>query len=299
MARSPHQNARGVTLLLTAVSMVAFAGNSLLCRLALKTDSIDPASFATIRLVSGALTLAAIVQLRDGGVRMAGDWPSALALFIYAAGFSYAYVHLTAGVGALLLFGAVQVTMFGFALARGERLRLLQTLGILTAAGGLVALLMPGSGASDLSASLLMLAAGAAWGIYTLRGRHGGSSSQVTAGNFLRAAPLALILSAVLWKDARFDGTGIAYAIASGAVTSGLGYVLWYSALPDLRATEAATVQLTVPVIAALGAVALLGEMLTLRLALTSVVVLGGVALAINTGAAQRKPRNGSRQASG
>lgn len=279
------------TLFLTAVSMLAFAGNSLLCRLALKSGSIDAASFTTLRLVSGAVTLAAIVHLRNGAGRIAGDWLSALSLFVYAAAFSFAYVALPAGVGALLLFGAVQVTMIGYGLLRGEQLRPLQSLGLAMACGGLVALLMPGARAPALPASLLMLLAGAAWGAYTLHGRRAGPPLPVTAGNFLRAAALALIMSAGLWQHVHLDVAGVGYAITSGAVTSGIGYVIWYAALPRLRATQASAVQLTVPVIAALGAVPFLGESLTLRLVLTSIVVLGGVGLVIATRSAPRTSR--------
>ncbi|MEP7139958.1 MAG: DMT family transporter [Caldimonas sp.] len=276
------------TIFLTAVSMIAFAGNSLLCRLALKSGSIDPASFTTLRLVSGAVTLAVIVRARSAGSRAKGDWPSALALFMYAASFSYAYVGLPTGVGALLLFGAVQVTMIGFGLMRGERLRAAQSWGLAAACGGLVALLMPGAHAPDLRASLLMVVAGAAWGAYTLRGRLAGPALQVTAGNFLRAAAFGLILSAGLWSRAQLTGPGIGFAVMSGAVTSGIGYAIWYTVLPRIRATQASAVQLTVPVIAALGAVALLGESLTWRLAWTSIVVLGGVGLVIGTAARRR-----------
>lgn len=264
---------------LTLLAMLAFAGNSLLCRAALKDTSIDAASFTTIRLASGALVLWLLVRARSTAPAGHGNWGSALALFAYAAGFSYAYVSLPAASGALLLFGAVQATMIGYGLWSGERPRGLQLGGMLLAAGGLVGLLLPGLSAPPLSGSLLMLAAGVSWGIYSLRGRGAGDPTRVTAGNFLRAAPIAAALSLVMASRMSTDTAGILYAVASGAVASGIGYAIWYTALPALRATTAATVQLSVPVIAALGGVALLGEPVTLRLVLASIAILGGIAL--------------------
>ncbi len=266
---------------LTTLAMLAFAGNSLLCRLALRDSTIDAASFTSVRLVSGALVLWLIVRWRGGTAARGGDWTSALALFAYAAAFSYAYVSLSAATGALLLFGAVQVTMIGFGLWRGERLSALQTLGFVAACAGLVALLLPGAHAPSWRGSVLMLVAGAAWGVYSLRGRGAGNPLAATAGNFWRASVITVGLSLAALSNARLDGAGTAAAVASGAVTSGVGYAIWYSALRGLKATQAAVVQLTVPVIAAAGAVALLGEAITLQLAVASVVVLGGVALVI------------------
>jgi len=271
-------------LILTVLAMVAFAGNSLLCRLALKHTAIDPASFTTLRLASGALVLWLVARRQAQGAPAragAGNWPSALALFAYAAGFSFAYVSLPAGTGALLLFGAVQATMIGYGLARGERFRRPQLVGLLLAFGGIVGLLLPGLSAPPLAGSLLMLGAGAAWGIYSLRGRGAGDPTRVTAGNFLRAAPVALALSLLGMKGASADAAGVGLAVASGALTSGIGYAIWYSALPALKATTAATVQLSVPVLAALGGIAFLGEPVTLRLALASSAILGGIALVV------------------
>lgn len=271
-------------LILTVLAMVAFAGNSLLCRIALKHTAIDPASFTTLRLASGALVLWLVARRQAQGAPArtgAGNWPSALALFAYAAGFSFAYVSLPAGTGALLLFGAVQATMIGYGLARGERFRRPQLVGLLLAFGGIVGLLLPGLSAPPLAGSLLMIGAGAAWGIYSLRGRGAGDPTRVTAGNFLRAAPLALALSLLGIKGASVDAAGVGLAVASGALTSGIGYAIWYSTLPALKATTAATVQLSVPVIAALGGIAFLGEPVTLRLALASSAILGGIALVV------------------
>jgi drug/metabolite transporter (DMT)-like permease len=269
------------TIVLTALAMLAFAGNSLLCRLALKESSIDPATFTSIRLVSGALTLWLIVAMRSGRGALEGSWASGLALFAYAAAFSYAYVTLTAATGALLLFGAVQATMIATGLARGERMRAAQIAGLAVAIGGLVALLLPGLTAPPVVGSALMIGAGIAWGVYSLRGRGTGDPTAITAGNFLRSIAFTAVLSVATLSAARFDTWGAVYAVASGALASGVGYAIWYSALPSLRATTAATVQLVVPVIAALGGILLLGEPLTLRFVLASVAVLGGIALVI------------------
>ncbi|MBI3094988.1 MAG: DMT family transporter [Rhodocyclales bacterium] len=266
---------------LTVLAMVAFAGNSLLCRLALRDTTIDAASFTAIRLGSGAVMLWLVVRVRGGAYTGAGSWRSALALFAYAAGFSFAYLSLPAASGALLLFGAVQATMIGHGLWAGERLRRMQLAGLALALAGLVGLLLPGLSAPPLQGSLLMLGAGVAWGVYSLRGRGAGDATQVTAGNFLRAVPIAAALSLLMIGDVSLDRAGIAYAVASGALASGLGYAIWYTALPGLKATKAATVQLSVPVIAALGGVAFLGEAITLRLMLASVAILGGIALVI------------------
>ncbi|WP_022951998.1 DMT family transporter [Leucothrix mucor] len=276
-------------LTLTVMAMTAFAGNSLLCRAALNQTEIDAASFTSIRLIAGALVLWLIVRLRasraeDKGAgqnAVGGNWWSALALFAYAAGFSYAYVSLVAGTGALLLFGAVQVTMIGYGIYRGERLRGIQLIGLLMAFGGLIGLMLPGLESPPLFGSVLMLGAGVAWGVYSLRGRGAGDATVVTAGNFLRSVPLALLLSALMYSYWSLDMAGVGYAIASGALASGVGYAIWYTALPLLKSTTAATVQLSVPVIAAIGGVILLSEPLTLRMALASVAILGGIALVI------------------
>lgn len=268
-------------LVLTTLAMLAFAGNSLLCRVALKHTAIDAASFTSIRLISGAVMLWLVVRLRHGSHAGRGNWLSALALFAYAAGFSFAYVSLSAATGALLLFGAVQATMIGHGLYAGERLRQKQLLGLLLAFGGLVGLLLPGLSAPPLLGAVLMLGAGVAWGVYSLRGKGAGDATQVTAGNFLRAVAIALGLSLLTLSNARLDGAGVVYAIASGALASGLGYAIWYTALPALKATTAATVQLSVPVLATAGGVIFLGEALSPRLALASVAILGGIALVI------------------
>jgi len=261
--------------------MVAFACNSLLCRVALKHTSIDAANFTTFRLLSGAVMLWLVVRVSRGIQAGKGNWPSAFALFAYAAGFSFAYISLPASTGALLLFGAVQATMIGYGIWTGERLRRLQLVGLSLALGGLVGLLLPGLSAPPLIGSLLMLTAGVAWGIYSLRGKGMGDPTKVTAGNFLRAVPIALALSILNHSNASLDSAGLLYAIASGAIASGLGYAIWYTALPALKATSAATVQLSVPVIAAMGGMVFLDESPTLRFVLASGAILGGIALVI------------------
>lgn len=266
---------------LTALAMIAFAGNSLLCRAAFNHTSIDAASFTAIRLVSGAVTLWLVVRIRGGSHPGGGNWMSAFALFAYAAGFSFAYLSLPAATGALLLFGAVQTTMIGCGIWVGERLRRQQLVGLVLAFVGLVGLLLPGLTAPPLYGSVLMLGAGVAWGVYSLRGKGVGDPSRVTAGNFLLSVPFAVALSLLMLNNTFLDNIGIWYATLSGALASGIGYVIWYAALPAMKATTAATVQLTVPVITALGGVAFLGEPITLRMAVAAVAILGGIALVI------------------
>ncbi|MBA53025.1 MAG: EamA family transporter [Pseudomonadales bacterium] len=276
--------------LLTALTMAAFAGNSVLCRMALKETEIDAVSFTSIRLVSGAVVLWLIVHLRQRGSRHArdnrhsnekGSWFSAAVLFGYASCFSFAYLTLSAATGALLLFGAVQATMIGYGIWSGERLGRWQWLGVALALSGTVGLFLPGLTAPPWVGALLMLGAGIAWGVYSLRGKGAVDPIGVTAGNFMRGVAFALLLSAVLLQQMKLDGWGISYAIASGAVASGLGYVLWYTVLPYLRATSAATVQLSVPVITAFGGVVLLGEAISVRLVLAAVAILGGIGLVV------------------
>ena len=272
---------RARVVALTSLAMVAFACNSLLCRVALGHTGIDAASFTTIRLMSGAVVLWLVARMSRGTQAGTGSWPSALALFVYAAGFSFAYVSLPASTGALLLFGAVQATMIGRGIRAGERLSRPQLMGLVFALGGLVGLLLPGLSAPPLPGALLMLSAGVAWGIYSLRGKGAGDPTRITAGNFLRAVPMAVALSVLMHDRTSLDSAGVGYAVASGALASGIGYAIWYTALPALKATSAATVQLSVPVIAALGGIAFLCESATLRLVLASVAILGGIALVI------------------
>ena len=276
--------------LLTLVALVAFAGNSLLCRAALRDTGIDAASFTAIRIASGALALWLIVRVRNGpgASEGAGSWRSAFALFVYAAAFSLAYLSLTAATGALLLFAAVQVTMIGSGRLRGERLHGLQGPGLLLAFAGLVVLLVPGLSAPPLGGALLMIAAGGAWGVYSLRGRSavalGHDPTIETGANFVRATPMAVVLLGIAWAapvGVQVDAAGAALAVVSGAITSGMGYAVWYAALRGLASATAASVQLGVPVITAVAGVALLSEPLTLRIVLASSAVLGGIAMVI------------------
>jgi drug/metabolite transporter (DMT)-like permease len=268
-------------MILVWVTMIAFAGNSLLCRAALQYTAIDPASFTSIRLLSGAAMLWLLVRVRHGAVAGSGNWRSAAALFAYAAGFSFAYQSLTTATGALLLFGAIQLTMTGYGLWRGERLQRLQVGGLLLACGGVVGLLLPGLSAPPLFGSILMLGAGVAWGVYSLRGQGAVDPDRTIAGNFLRAVPFALVLSFFTAAHPSLDTAGLCYAVFSGAIASGLGYILWYSVLPALTATGAANVQLSVPVLAAFGGSVFLGEPITQRLVVASAAVLGGILLVI------------------
>ncbi|MBL8525016.1 MAG: DMT family transporter [Betaproteobacteria bacterium] len=258
--------------------------------MALKHTAIDAASFTAIRLAAGAIVLALLTLVpragsgadnKAGASAGHGNWLSALALFAYAAAFSYAYLTLSAATGALLLFGAVQATMIGAGIANGERLRGMALAGFVLAIGGLAWLLAPGVAAPPMAGSALMIVAGIAWGIYSLRGRRGGAPLFVTAGNFMRAAPIALVLCLAMVDSLTLDWGGAVFAIASGALTSGVGYAIWYTALPSLKATHAATLQLSVPVITAIGGIVFLGEMLTLRLVVSSVAVLGGIGMVV------------------
>ena len=275
------------TIVCTLLALMAFAANSVLCRLALGQESIDPASFSTIRLCAGAATLILIQGWRTGAwSRPAGSWFSASMLFLYAIPFSFAYVQLEAGSGALILFGAVQLTMIILALMRGERPHVWQWMGFGLAIGGLIYFLSPGLSAPSPTGAALMAISGCAWGVYSLLGKGHANPLGRTAGNFLRALPFTLVVSWWMLPDLKIELRGFILAVASGAIASGIGYVLWYQALQKLTATRAAVVQLSVPVIAAAGGVLFLSETMSLRLVVAGVVVLGGVGLAL----AARKP---------
>ena len=268
-----------------AFALLAFAANSVLCRMALRLSHIDPASFTSIRILAGALTLGA---LSHGTAVRRGSWLSALALLAYAVAFSFAYVRLTAGTGALLLFGAVQVAMIATGFFAGERVDRFIVVGWLLAVVGLTLLLLPGSSAPAPREALFMLAAGLAWGVYSLRGRGSQHPLGDTAGNFLRAVPGAVLVSVFFWAQRGADAQGVLLAVLSGALASGLGYAAWYTALPRLGAIAAANAQLSVPVLAALAGVALFNEPITMRLLAASVLVLGGSAIAVQRGLARR-----------
>lgn len=276
------------TFVLTLLTLVAFAANSVLGRLALEGGRIDPFSFTTVRLVSGALMLAVVVRLvgeKKDDSRSPASWRAALALFAYAAAFSWAYMSLGAGTGALVLFGGVQVTMLVAAFRDGERLTAGQWAGFGVAITGLVYLVSPGVTAPPLLGAVLMTLSGVAWGLYSLAGRGATSPTRITFQNFSRAAPLAVAASVVVGvanaSQLQLATSGVTLAVVSGAVTSGLGYVVWYQTLPRLTTTRAAIVQLLVPVIATLGGVFFLGEQVTPRLMVATTMILGGVAAAI------------------
>lgn len=274
--------ARGAALTLAA--LVAFAANSLLCRAALGHGLIDAASFTTVRIISGAVVLAIAARL-GAGERTKGSWSSAAALYAYAIAFSFAYRRIPAGAGALLLFGSVQATMIGADLSRGGRPHRAEWIGLLVSLSGLLWLAWPGSASLDPGGSALMATAGVAWGVYSLRGRGTSRPLHVTADNFLRAVPLALMGSAVSGGIGAIVGAtamGASLAVISGALTSGLGYVVWYAALQHLTDTRAAIVQLAVPVLAAAGGVAALGESVSARLLAAALLILGGIAIAVS-----------------
>lgn len=269
-------------VLLTVIAMLAFAANSLLCRLALGQRLIDAATFTTVRVISGAATLCLIVLLRRRPRdRSTADWRSALMLFTYMAFFSFAYLSLSAGTGALVLFGAVQLTMFIVALYEGEYFSPLSWAGLTAAILGLIYLVSPGLTAPDPMGAALMAIAGIAWGFYSLLGRGATDPLEATARNFIYSVPLVLIVSLLFLGDFKSSPNGLTLAVASGAIASGCGYVIWYAALAGLTGTRAATVQLTVPAIAAFGGVLLLSEQVTLRLFIASAATLGGVAIVV------------------
>ncbi|HEY6837722.1 MAG TPA: DMT family transporter [Geobacteraceae bacterium] len=278
--------------LLTSAALVAFAANSLLCRSALGSAAIDAASFSSLRLASGALTLAALSRFgRRPAPSERGSWLSAAALFLYVAAFSFAYLSLPAGTGALILFGAVQTTMIVAGLVAGERPRLPEWAGLLVAVGGLILLFFPGLTAPSPRGGALMAVAGVSWGGYSLRGRGTVNPLAVTCDNFGRAVPLALALNLVMVPTAFLTPKGVLLAMLSGSLASGGGYVLWYAVVRRMTATLAATVQLAVPVLATAGGVVLLRETLTLRLVVASLAILGGVTLAVRSHARSSRQR--------
>jgi drug/metabolite transporter (DMT)-like permease len=268
-------------VLFTALAMLAFAGNSLLCRVALKSTSIDAASFTAIRIGAGALILLAILRLRRARPTAGGSWPMAAMLFAYAAFFSFAYRDLTAATGALLLFGSVQFSMLGWALIRGERLGGMQIAGLAIAVSGFIYLLLPGLAAPPPFAAALMIASGIAWAVYSVLGKQAGEPVASTGGNFVRAVAFAALIALAASTHASLDQMGVIYAVLSGAVTSGLGYVLWYAALPSLTTSSAGIIQLSVPAIATVGGALLLAEPIGARVLLASATILGGIALTI------------------
>jgi drug/metabolite transporter (DMT)-like permease len=292
---SPGQRrSPATTVLCTGSALIAFAANSVLCRLALGRATIDAATFSTIRLASGSLALLLLsVWLRGGALRIRGTWGSAALLFLYAVPFSFAYISLGAGTGALILFGSVQATMLMAALGAGERPHPLHWVGLALALTGLVVLVLPGLRAPSPAGAALMAVSGISWGIYSLRGRSTDDPLLETTGNFTRALPLALAVSLLSMHDLHVGTGGVALALISGVVTSGVGYVLWYTALKGMSATRAATVQLSVPVLAAAGGVLVLAESVSPRLVAAAILILGGVALTLARRGRRRPFRSG------
>ena len=269
--------------LYTIFALTAFAFNSILCRLALRGDTIDAASFTGVRLASGAITLIVLSYFFSNKKTniTSGSWPSAICLFGYAICFSLAYLNLTAGTGALILFGSVQMTMMVVTVARGERPTPLEWLGLAAAIAGFVYLVLPGLESPSISSSLLMAAAGASWGFYTLRGRSTSDPLADTTGNFIRTIPFAAIAVLLFVPNLHLSNRGMLFAILSGAIASGIGYTVWYAALRHHTATRAAILQLPVPLLTALGGIAFLGETATPRLFAASALILGGIAITI------------------
>ena len=273
---------------LTVIAMIAFAANSVLARLAFATAGAEPLSYTGIRLAAGAATLAVLLALRRRNLRLGGSWSGVAALFGYAILFSIAYILLGAGTGALILFASVQIGMLGWAVYRGDRPGLIEWLGFVVAFGGLVYLLSPGVVAPNPLGALLMLVAGLCWAAYTLIGRASTSPLDDTAGNFMRSSPLAVVMVVAGALTHGVSLAAVIYAIVSGALASGLGYAVWYTALPSLSRTRAAIVQLTVPAIAGAGGVLFIGEALSPRLVIATIAIIGGVALAVISSSRRR-----------
>lgn len=280
---------RARLILLTGLAMLAFAANSVLARLAFATAHAEPLSYTGIRLASGAVVLLALIAIRHRPIRIAGSWPAAAALSGYALAFSIAYLMLGAGTGALILFASVQLGILGWAVYRGDRPGTLEWLGLLVAFLGFAWLVAPGLVAPDPLGALLMVGSGLCWAAYTLLGRGSTAPLADTAGNFIRATTIVPILVAAGLIHQPLDPAAALYAVASGAIASGLGYAILYAALPALTRTRAAIVQLTVPAIAALGGIVFIGEPLTSRLIVATLAILGGIALAVLTADRRRR----------
>jgi drug/metabolite transporter (DMT)-like permease len=270
-------------IILTAFALIAFAFNSIFCRMALRGGEADAAGFTLVRIASGAITLIVISYLfsKDRSFKGRGNWISAFFLFAYAICFAFAYLGLSVGTGALVLFGSVQLTMIIYAVVRGERPGLLEWTGLAGAVGGLVYLVLPGLAAPPLHSSALMAAAGAAWGGYTLRGKGSSSPLSDTTGNFIIAVPMAVVVALIFLSSVHLSKEGCVLAILSGAAASGVGYTIWYSALKHLNSTRAAVLQLAVPVLTAVLGIVLLAEEATARLIISGVLILGGILLVI------------------
>ncbi len=271
------------TIFFTSFALVCFAFNSILCRLALGSDLVDPSSFTVVRIISGAITLFIIYTFfgkRNAEVKQ-GNWLSAFCLFAYAICFSFAYTQLSTGMGALILFGCVQATMIIFALVKGERPNILEWLGLIAALCGLVYLVFPGLSAPPVFSAILMACAGISWAFYTLRGKGSTNPLGDTAGNFIRAAPFVIVAVLPFISRIHYSERGILFAVLSGAIASGIGYSVWYAALEFHTATRAAILQLVVPILAATGGILLSSESITLRLTMAAFLILGGILISI------------------
>ena len=269
----------------TALALLAFAANSVLCRMALGDKTIDASSFTIIRLLSGAIVLTIILKIKNKSkqAKTKGNWYSSIMLFLYAITFSFAYITLDTGTGALILFGAVQITMILLSIYAGNRLHILEWMGLIIAFTGFIYLILPGVNIPSIRGFLLMAIAGIAWGIYTLNGRKSKNPLMDTAYNFIRTIPFLIILLIISISQVNYSTEGIWLAIISGGVTSGIGYTIWYMALGGLSATQAAVVQLLVPVIAAFGGVIFIAEKITFRLTMASFLILGGILVIVMT----------------
>lgn len=271
------------TLLFTILALMAFAANSVLCRMALGANTIDASSFTSIRLLSGTLVLLAILKISNNEKNLpaTGSWFASIMLFLYAVTFSFAYITLDTGTGALILFGSVQITMILQSLISGNRLHITEWLGVSIAFAGFVYLVLPGVSTPSLTGFLLMTVAGIAWGVYTLKGRDSGKPLTDTTYNFLRTIPFVVVLTIATLHKAHYSPKGVVLAILSGAMASGIGYTIWYTALGGLSTIQAAVTQLSVPVIAAIGGVVFVAEVITLRLTVSALMTLGGLLLVL------------------
>ena len=265
------------------MALIAFAANSVLCRLALGGETIDASSFTVVRLLSGAIILLAILRIshEGNGSTAKGSWSASAVLFLYAVTFSFAYITLDTGTGALILFSSVQITMILLSLISGNRLHITEWLGISVAFGGFVYLILPGVTTPSVTGFALMTISGIAWGIYTLKGKGSANPLMDTTYNFLRTIPFVILLAIATLHNAHYSSEGVILAILSGAIASGIGYTIWYIALAGLSTTQAAVVQLSVPVIAAIGGVVFMAEVISFRLTISALLVLGGILLVV------------------
>jgi drug/metabolite transporter (DMT)-like permease len=271
------------TILLTGLALIAFAANSVLCRLALGNEAIDASSFTGIRLLSGAIALFIILSIKgsNNGPASKGSWIAGFVLFLYAITFSYAYHSVDTGTGALILFGSVQITMIILSLVSGTRLHSIEWFGVILAFSGFVYLILPNITTPSINGFILMTISGISWGIYTLKGRNSNNPLMDTTYNFLRTIPFVAVFAAFTMQNMSYSSEGMVLALLSGAITSGVGYTIWYIALGGLSSTQAAVIQLSVPVIAAIGGVIFISEVITIRLFISAIIVLSGILMVV------------------